>query len=101
MDNAKFCCNARGSAYEVLDHLIAAQAESMIPDEMLHKGEQLVEQSVRLLNGYISYLQQASKGSSVCETVGEYAASDSSFSSPPNDEERISNLRLPPISNNQ
>ena len=93
LDNAKFCCNARGSAYEVLDHLITAHAENMIPDEMLHKGELLVEQAVRLLNGYISYLQRASKGSSVHETAGEYTAPDSESPSFP-----IANLQL---TNNQ
>lgn len=102
LDNAKFCCNARGSAYEVLDHLITAQADRMISDELFRKGEQLVEQSVRLLNGYISYLQKASRGSSVRETVGEYTASDSSFSSPlmMNNESPISDFPQSQITNN-
>ena len=35
LDTAKFCSNARGSAYEVLDHLVTARDESMISDEAI------------------------------------------------------------------
>ena len=54
LDNAKFCSNGRGSAYEVLDHLITAHDEQMISDELTVRGEDLVEKSVRLLDGYIA-----------------------------------------------
>ena len=76
LDKAKFCSNSRGSAYEVLDHMITALDEEMISSELLEKGRELVEQSVRLLNGYISYLQHASKGSSVREEAGDYVVSN-------------------------
>lgn len=97
LDNAKFCSNARGSAYEVLDHLIAAQDDDLISLESFKKGEQLVEQSVRLLNGYISYLQRASKSSSVREQRGEYMGVGSEFKS------LITNNQYPssPITNNE
>jgi four helix bundle protein len=61
-DNAKFCSNSRGS-WEVLDHLITAHDEGMISSEMLAKGRKLVNTSVRLINGYMNYLQKAGKGS--------------------------------------
>jgi four helix bundle protein len=60
MDNAKFCSNSRGSAWEVLDHLITANDEEMISDEMLAAGRELVNTSVKLLNGYMNYLKRAS-----------------------------------------
>lgn len=95
LDNAKFCCNSRGSAYEVLDHLMTAHADSMIPDELFHKGEQLAEQSVRLLNGYISYLQRASKGPTVSEEAGIYDCSGVGL---PNSQSRITNPQSPSFS---
>ena len=59
LDNAKFCSNARGSAYEVLDHLITAHDEELIMNDLFYEGEQLVETAVKLINGYINYLRKA------------------------------------------
>jgi four helix bundle protein len=59
LDNAKFCSNARGSCYEVLDHLITAHDERLIPDELLQRGRDLVGTAVRLVNGYLNYLKRA------------------------------------------
>jgi len=61
MDNAKFCSNARGSLWEVLDHFITGNDEDMISDEMLSEGRVLVNEAVKLLNGYMNYLKRASK----------------------------------------
>ena len=61
LDNAKFCSNSRGSCYEVLDHLIAANDEDIIPDELLEKGRSLVTNAAKLVNGYMNYLKRASK----------------------------------------
>lgn len=59
LDNAKFCSNARGSCYEVLDHLIAAHDETLISDELLQRGRDLVGTAVRIVNGYLNYLKRA------------------------------------------
>ena len=61
MDNAKFCSNSRGSCWEVLDHLITAHDENMISLEMLDKGRELVNNAVKLINGYMNYLKRADK----------------------------------------
>ncbi len=61
LDNAKFCSISRGSCWETLDHLITAHDEDMIPETMLAKGRGLVEEAVRLLNGYMKYLKQAAR----------------------------------------
>jgi four helix bundle protein len=58
LDNAKFCSNARGSCWEVLDHLITASDEQFISDEFLAHGRELVGHAVRLLNGYMNYLKR-------------------------------------------
>lgn len=60
LDNSKFCSNARGSCYEVLDHLIAAHDEGLIPDLLLTVGREKFERTKGLLNGYMAYLKRAS-----------------------------------------
>ena len=59
LDNAKFCSNARGSCFEVLDHLITGHDDGFISDEYLNRGRALTDQAVRLLNGYMNYLKRA------------------------------------------
>ena len=59
LDNAKFCSNARGSCFEVLDHLLTATDEKFIPNELLQQGRDLIGTAVRLLNGYMKYLKSA------------------------------------------
>jgi four helix bundle protein len=59
LDNAKFCSNARGSCWEVLDHLITGNDEGFIALESLARGKALVNHAVKLLNGYMNYLKRA------------------------------------------
>jgi four helix bundle protein len=59
LDNAKFCSNARGSCCEVLDHLITAVDEGLLPSELLVEGRSKSETTLRILNGYIAYLKRA------------------------------------------
>lgn len=59
MDNRKFCGIARGSCHEVLDHIITANDESLIAAEVLKEGRRLSEEAIRLLSGYMAYLQRA------------------------------------------
>jgi four helix bundle protein len=59
LDNAKFCSNSRGSCWEVLDHLITASDEGLLAPATVDKGKILVQEAVKLLNGYMSYLKRA------------------------------------------
>jgi four helix bundle protein len=59
LDNAKFCNNARGSCWEVLDHLITGNDEGFISDDVLARGRLLVNSATKLLNGYMNYLKRA------------------------------------------
>ena len=68
LDNAKFCSNARGSCWEVLDHLITAQEEGYITGSDLDLGRDVVNSAVKILNGYIRYLQNTAKSPSSSET---------------------------------
>lgn len=61
LDNAKFCSNARGSCWEVLDHLITAHDEDFVSDELMNRGRVLINGTVRLLNGYMNYLKRTAE----------------------------------------
>jgi four helix bundle protein len=59
MDNAKFCSNARGSCWEVLDHLITGHDDALISDALLAEGRVMIDEAVKLTNGYMNYLKRA------------------------------------------
>lgn len=61
LDEAKFLSNSRGSIQEVLDHLIEANDEGYISDELLLEGRERVDQVLRLLNGYRAYIVRRAK----------------------------------------
>jgi four helix bundle protein len=63
LDNCKFCSNARGSSYEVLDHLITAFDEALIAEAMLDNGRERVETANKLINGYMAYLKRVAGSS--------------------------------------
>lgn len=74
-DNYKFCSNARGSLYEVLDHLLTARDEGFIQEETLAEGRKLFEKAKGLLNGYMNYLSRSANSSSnLHEESAEYLA---------------------------
>jgi len=58
LDNARFCSNARGSCWEVLDHLITSHDEKLLSEDLLFRGRELVGSAVRLLSGYMGYLKR-------------------------------------------
>jgi four helix bundle protein len=67
LDNAKFCSNARGSCWETIDHMITANDEELISQDLLDQGRAVAAKAVALLNGYISYLRKAAATKSPLE----------------------------------
>ncbi len=59
LDNSKFCSNARGSCWEVLDHLLTASDEGLLSLETLEQGRDLTQRAIKLLSGYMDYLKRA------------------------------------------
>lgn len=57
-ENIQFCRQARGSLTETLDHLITACDEGFIDEDSLKTLRDDYENTIRLLNGYISYLRR-------------------------------------------
>lgn len=74
LDTSRFVSNARGSAYETLDHLVTANDEKILGDELLQIGEERAMRAIKLLNGYIRYLQDLARTTpSVREPPPEYS----------------------------
>jgi len=59
----RFCVLARGSLSETLNHLIDALDEKYITADKLNYFRNKITEVEKLLNGYISYLEQKSKRS--------------------------------------
>lgn len=58
-ENIQFCRQARGSLYELLDHFTVALDEEYLSREEFEEFEAEIFESVKVLNGYIKYLQKA------------------------------------------
>lgn len=58
-ENIQFCRQARGSLTETLDHLITAFDEEYITKEVLDQFQRKLEKCLKILNGFIGYLQRA------------------------------------------
>ena len=62
-DSSKFFINARGSAAEIIDHLIIALDQNFISNGVFEKFKNQCEESMRLINGYINYLRDQAQQS--------------------------------------
>lgn len=58
-ENIQYCRQARGSLYELIDHLLIAADQRYISKEELTLLRKDITSCLRLLNGYIKYLQKA------------------------------------------
>ena len=61
LDNYRFCSHARGSLNEVLDQLITCQDDSLINEELYQTGREHFKKTLRILNGYMSWLKRSAK----------------------------------------
>ena len=62
-ENTQFCRQSRGSLTEILDHLICAFVENYISQIQLDEFRGQYEKCLKLLNGYIGYLQKQKNNS--------------------------------------
>lgn len=61
LDNSRFCSQARGSLNEVLDQLITCNDDSLINDDLYQAGREHFNKTLRILNGYMSWLRRSAK----------------------------------------
>jgi len=71
-ENVQFCRIARGSLYEVLDHLSVSLDSEYITSEKHDAIENLTFECLRLLNGYINYLIKSKNESNNGEVNDNY-----------------------------
>ncbi len=58
-ENIQFCRIVRGSMTEIWDDLITCLDEKYIPEEKFKEGVNLIQYAIKVLNGYIYYLEKA------------------------------------------
>lgn len=62
-DQIKYCYQARGSCAEIIDHLDIALEENYCSKEVFAIVEKLAQESMKLINGYINYLNKRNRES--------------------------------------
>ena len=60
-ENVQFCRIARGSLYEVIDHLSVCLDSAYISSDKHENLQQLAYECIRMINGYINYLIKSKK----------------------------------------
>lgn len=71
-ENIQFCRQARGSLYELLDHLSCAGDEGYLTRDEIEDLSQQITNCIKLVNGYISYLKKAKQDHITKEPTIEY-----------------------------
>jgi len=66
-ENVQFARQARGSLYEILDHLSVACDERFISNETFQRKREEVLRAVAVVNGFIRYLAKAKANLTVNE----------------------------------
>ena len=57
-ETIQFCRQARGSLYELIDHLDVALESGYIDDQQAGRLISNTKEAIRLINGYIKYLKE-------------------------------------------
>lgn len=60
-DQIKYCYQARGSCAEIIDLMVIAFEEKYCSKETFDSIEKLAQESMKLINGYINYLNKRAK----------------------------------------
>lgn len=57
-ESIQFCRQARGSLYELIDHLHVAAEQNYLPRSSFTKRRESILEAIRILNGFIRYLSK-------------------------------------------
>jgi four helix bundle protein len=60
-ENIQFCRISRGSLMELIDHLTVALDENYIPADLFERLRIQVLDNIKVLNGYLAYLNKSKK----------------------------------------
>lgn len=56
-ENTQFCRISRGSLFEIIDDAITMFEENYITEDEYKEGRNKIDNAIKILNGYIHYLQ--------------------------------------------
>jgi four helix bundle protein len=56
-ENSQFCRISRGSLFEIIDDVITLLEEKYITEDDYNEGRAKIDTALKILNGYIQYLQ--------------------------------------------
>ncbi|NGP88490.1 four helix bundle protein [Fodinibius halophilus] len=73
-ENIQFCRQARGSLYELLDHISCSIDEKYLSPNETEKISTQITTCIKLLNGYIAYLKKAKQNHITKEPSIEYGS---------------------------
>ena len=57
-ENIQFCRQARGSLYELIDHVLVCEESGYTSEVECNNSIKEIKEAVKVLNGYIRYLQK-------------------------------------------
>jgi four helix bundle protein len=57
-ENIQFCRQARGSLFELIDHLTVCEDEDYVSREQLSSTKDHILHTIKLVNGYVGYLKK-------------------------------------------
>lgn len=63
-ENIQFCRISRGSMMELIDDLITCLDEKYLSETRFMEGKALILKAIKILNGYIAYLERAKANTS-------------------------------------
>ncbi|MGH7181987.1 MAG: four helix bundle protein [Nitrospiraceae bacterium] len=66
-ENAQYARQARGSLYEVLDHLTVCKDEKIVDNETFVRVRDGIVRASTIVNGFIRYLRTAKDGPNFCD----------------------------------
>jgi four helix bundle protein len=66
-ENAQYARQARGSLYEVLDHLTVCKDEKIVDDETFVRVRDDIVRAITIVNGFIRYLRTAKDRPNSCD----------------------------------
>ncbi|MCB0769668.1 MAG: four helix bundle protein [Flavobacteriales bacterium] len=98
-DNARFCRMAKSSLYETMDHLTAAYDEEYLDSRSVKAHWTMIEESIRVINGYVRYLNSHDNSAHASEPLVEYGDVQDIFGPPPSDLTGEDDRDVPPTNN--
>lgn len=81
-ENIQYCRQARGSAYELINHLITSHDCKYITEQVLTDNKNQIIRCIKIINGYISFLKKKKSEITAKDEIIDYTTDESFGESP-------------------